>query len=79
MAPTQSMSEKLEQNLKFSIEEAEKLNNLIFDLGILRDDPQHQIECHADTLPQRFKNLCKKNKELEDFLQPIIERMFTHT
>jgi hypothetical protein len=45
------------------IQRLDQANNLIWDSGVIsyidESEVEHQIECHADSLPYRYRQLAK--------------------
>jgi hypothetical protein len=45
-------------------------NDALFDA--MDEDPEHTVECHADTLPERYARMACAIKVAMDALQPIV-------
>ena len=58
------------ERLAITINEA---NDALFD--VCHGDTEHQIECHADTLPQAFRSVSAGAEKAFETLQVIVREM----
>ncbi len=49
---------------------ASALNNLVIELNTDESEVEHQITCHADSLPDVYRELCRTIEQVKKLLDP---------